>query len=551
MNRRTRFFVFSVLVVVTVAFIFWIGAIYVSLTMPVPQAGGQYTEGIASQPRYINPILVSRQAGGADADIASLIYDGLFTHAFDGHIEKDLADGYTVSDDGKTYTVTMHKGAKWHDDEAVTADDVLYTVQTIQDPAYKSPLRINWTGIDVSETDPYTIVFTLSKPYFGFLENLTVGILPKHIWETVPADRFSLAEYNMEPVGSGPYRYFGVEKDSSGNVLSYELRAFPDYFGGAPFIEKFVLRFYPDEDATIDAYARKEVMGVHSVLAENLPKVLARKSTDIHSLSMPRIFAVFFNPSRNAAVAYTEVRDALNLATDRKAIIDSVFAGKADPAYGPLLPFMAGYKDSSARALSANVNQANQELDQKGWVRGADGIRAKGNTVLSLQLSVPDWPELTKTATMISEQWAKVGARVTVAVQGPADLQQQVIRPREYDALLFGGASLADADLYSFWHSSQKKDPGFNLALFDNNTADDLLSTAREQLDPATRADTYGKLQDIFAGANPAVFLYSPKYLYVTDSSVRGIDASVLNTPSDRFSDVSHWYVETKRVWKK
>ncbi|MEK7494290.1 MAG: ABC transporter substrate-binding protein, partial [Patescibacteria group bacterium] len=191
--------------IAAVALIFWVGALYIASTKAVPKAGGEYTEGIAAQPRYVNPIL--SQTSEADADLVQLMYSGLFGYNKEGKIEKRLLQDYTVGDDGKTYTLTLRQGVKWHDGEEVTADDVLFTINAIQDPAYKSPLRANWLSVDASAVDRYTIVFTLKKPYFGFLENLTVGILPKHIWENIPADKFLLADYNLAPIGSGPYRF--------------------------------------------------------------------------------------------------------------------------------------------------------------------------------------------------------------------------------------------------------------------------------------------------------------------------------------------------------
>ncbi len=529
------------------ALLFWLGAIYLASTLPVPEQGGEYTEGIAAQPRYINPII--SQTSEADASLSQLIYSGLFGYDASGNLTKRLAADFTVSEDGKLYTVTLRSGAKWHDGEEVTAEDVLFTIQSIQNPVYKSPLRSNWLSVDAASVDRYTVTFTLKKAYFGFLANLTLGILPKHIWENIAPDNFLLADYNLAPIGSGPYRFFDSKQDSSGNMLSYELRAWSDYFDGAPYISKITFHFYPDEAALIDAYNRKEVLGINSVTPDNLAALEERKSTRVYEIAIPRIFAVFFNTTKNVALAYDEVREALSYATDRDAIIREVLAGKGIPAYTAMLPFMSGYASDLALP-HFDIGRANALLDEKGWKRGEDGIRAKNGAVLEMELTVPDWPELARTADIVRTQWEQAGARVTVKVLGAADLQENAIRPREYQALLFGEAAMIESDPYSFWHSSQKHDPGLNLALFDNKDADDALASLREELNHDRQREKYRALQEILIKENPAVFLYASTYLYVVNSAVKGVDVKSIDAAAFRLSNVKDWYIDTKRVRK-
>jgi peptide/nickel transport system substrate-binding protein len=201
----------------------------------------------------------------------------------------------------------------------------------------------------------------------------------------------------------------------------------------------------------------------------------------VYEISIPRIFGVFFNKTKNAALAHDEIRSALAIATDREAIINEVLHGKGQAAYTAFLPFMEGYAADLPMPVF-DAEKANSLLDEKGWKHGEDGVRAKEGTVFEFELEVPDWPELTRTADLLKTQWERIGARVTVNVLGSADLQQNVIRPREYGALLFGEAARLDSDPYSFWHSSQKHDPGLNLALFDDKAADELLLSLREEL---------------------------------------------------------------------
>ena len=547
LTTRDRMLVLFFTAVGTGALLFWLGALYVASTKSVPEHGGEYTEGIVSQPRYINPIL--SQTSEADADLSELIYSGLFTYDTEGKLTKQLLQDYSVSEDGKNYTLTIKQGVRWHDGEELTADDVLFTIQAIQDPSYKSPLRSNWLSVEAVTIDRYALTLTLKKSYFGFLENLTVGILPKHIWETITPENFLLADYNLAPIGSGPYRFYDSEKDSSGNMLSYELRSFEDYFEGSPHIDKIAFHFYPDETSLLDAYNRKEVLGINSVTPENLATLSERKSSRTYELSIPRIFAVFFNITKSAPLAHDEVRSALALATDRQAIIHQVLLGKGQPAETALLPFMNGYA-TDMEFPRFNQEKANALLDQANWKRGDDGFRGKDGIALQFELMVPDWPELERTAEILREQWARVGVKVTVTVLNAADLQQSAVRPREYEALLFGEAAMIDSDPYSFWHSSQKHDPGLNLALFDNKDVDDGLLSLRETLESEKRQELYRKFQDSLSRENPAVFLYTPTYLYVVNSAVQGISVKAINAPAHRLALVKDWYMKTKRVKK-
>ena len=160
------------------------------------------------------------------------------------------------------------------------------------------------------------------------------------------------------------------------------------------------------------------------------------------------------------------------------------------------------------------------------------------------------WPELEKVMRVIKDQWEKIGVRVVINSYTLGELQQEHIRPRDYEALLFGQVVGIDPDPFSFWHSSQKKDPGLNLALYDNKTADKLLEEARQTLDSQARAEKYVLLQETISDDIPAIFLYSPTYLYPVSKNIKGISEGKIADPSWRFSDVTEWYIDTKRVWK-
>ncbi len=533
-------------IVVVGALVFWLGALYFSSTERVADHGGRYIEGVIGQPRYVNPIL--SPANAADEDLVHAVYAGLLGYDADGRVKNDLAEHMSVSEDGKEYTVTLRGGVKWHDGHDLSAHDVTFTIDAIKNPAYKSPLQKNWQGVDVEMVDDRTIRFVLKKPYFGFPEHLTVGILPRHVWESVPAEGFALADPNLAPIGAGPYRFFDYQKDSNGNILSYELRAFPEYFGGEPYITKLAFNYYPDEESMIDSFSRKEIMGMASVSLGRTAELVDRKGTVAREFSLPRIFAVFFNPVKSVPLAYPEVREALSKATDREALVREALAGKGSAASLPFLSFMEGNPDLPG--MPYDVDAANRILDEKGWSRGDDGVRAKNGAPLSFQLAVPAWFELERTAGLIRTQWERVGARVDVKVLPLSELNQDVIRPREYEAILYGEEMRVNPDFYSFWHSSEKGETGFNLAMFDESAADETLLSLREELNPDRRREFVGSFLGLLAEKHPAIFLYSPDVSYVMSDTVQGFDIRSANDVSSRLSGLSRWYIETKRMWK-
>jgi len=528
-------------------FFYWVSAIYVANTREIPEYGGRYREGIAGQPRYINPIL--SQTSDADADLVRLVFSGLYAYDNEGKLKPSIAESSEVSEDGKTYTVKLREGVLFHDETEVTADDVAFTIQAIQNPTNKSPLRQNWQTVNVRVIDKYTIAFELRKPYFGFLENLTVGILPKHLWSEISPDRFLLADYNLAPIGCGPYRYVSVTKDSSGDAIEYELRSFEKFFDGVPYISQLVIHFYADEESLIDAYLRKEVSGMQGVSFEGTSRLNERKSTVIREIKTPRSFAVFFNQTNSVALAFDEVREALNRGTNRRAILDDVLGGRGTEALGPFLPFMDEYAEDLAWPMY-DQEQANHLLEEKGWIRNSEGVREKNGVALNIDLAVPDWPELVKTAELLKVQWQSLGVSLTVTVMSPGDLQRNVVQTREYQSLLYGEQPMLDQDPYSFWHSSQKRESGLNLALFDNANVDEVLSAARETLDSEQRRSLYHDFQTMYLSEMPALFLFSPAYLSVTDGSIHGMGIEKMNASSERFSDVNQWYMKTKRTWR-
>lgn len=517
----------------------------------VPLRGGTLTEGVIGNPRFINPVLAISEA---DKNLSSLVYSGLVRIGRNGQMVNDLAESVNLSSDGLVYTARLRPDVVFHDGTEVTADDVVFTLQKILDPGLKSPLFGDFAGVSVAKADERTVTLTLKKPYAPFINNLSVGILPKHIWSSVTDDEFYFSQWNVIPVGSGPYKVDTVTRDSGGIPNYYDLTPFGKGSDEAPYIEHYVFKFLPSETALVDAYNSGDIQSL-SGISPSEAVTLRENGAHILSAPLPRIFGVFFNQNSNKVLLEKTVRRALDLAAPKKEIIDKVLDGYGTPLSGPLPPELFASIDDIAPDMSAGerMKAASELLAKDGWTKNANGVlekKSKKDTlILSFNLSTSDNAELRAVAQMLTDAWRELGADVRVSIYEQGDLNQNVIRPRRYDALLFGEVVGRDADVFPFWHSSERNDPGLNIALYVNNAVDKLLEAARSQSDPSKREALYKSFDQSVKADVPAVFLYSPSFLYIVPEGVRGITLGELGTPQDRFANVYSWYIETNSVW--
>ncbi|MGB8816093.1 MAG: ABC transporter substrate-binding protein [Minisyncoccia bacterium] len=511
----------------------------------VPVQGGTLIEGLVGAPRFINPLLATADT---DKDISYLIYSGLMKPTTNGGVIPDLAKSYKISKDETEYTFTLKDNLYFQDGVKLTTDDILFTIEKSQDPNLKSPKRPSFYNIKIEKLNDKEIKFILPKPYGTFLENLTIGILPKHIWENMDNNQFSLSPYNLEPVGSGPYKIAKadtIKKGLSFSSIYYDLIPFNRYIGEKAKIAKLTFKFYQTEDAIVNAYNSGDIESL-SISAERI-KDLKLKNEVIETLPTSKIFALFFNQNQAPIFANKEIRKVLLGITDTHEIITKTLGGYGNPIMGPLSVDMN-------TAPSMTTEDAIKLLEKNGWkMNKTTKIYEKTvNKVvqqLSFSISTGNTQRFLSAVEILKNQWEKIGAKVEIKSFEQGDIQQNVIAVRKYDSLFFGEATGRDLDMFPFWHSSQRVD-GYNVAMYTNSKADKIIEDARATLDRTARATKYKQLENELESDIPAIFIYSPEYIYITSNKIKGSSFGRIIVSSDRFISIPSWYIETDGVWK-
>ncbi len=530
----------------------------------VPGNGGEYREGIVGSPRSPNPILAG--SNDVDQDIVRLVYSGLYRRDEAGKLILDLASEARVSPDGKSYAFTLKEGVVFHDGHPFSSADVVFTVQAIQNPAWKSPLAPSLAGISVSAPDAKTAIFESEKPVAYLPSALTFGILPKHVWENITPSSHSLVEFNLKPIGTGPFKFDKFTRDHQGNILSYSLKAVRDPSAAEKNarLDTITLKFYGDYDTAIDKLNSNAVDGLNFVPAGKAAAIKSIPGLTIRTPAMSQYTAIFLNPKKNSALADPKIRQALAYAIDREKIVKEALGGVGvlrdqpipDGAAGST-PNIGRYPFDSAQSVRL-LDEAGYPLDQETGVRTkSETTKPKSSkekpvttkTELSLTLAAMDTESSLLAAQIVKDAWTALGIKTEIVAAPGSEIQKTIIRPREYDALLFGEILGADSDPYPFWHSSQITG-GLNLSAYSNRRADELLEKARLAANEAERNGFLSEFQEILTKEEPAIFLYQPAYLYPQSEKIKGFSVAMMTAPADRFANVTDWYRKFKVTFK-
>lgn len=629
---------------------------YFSHTEIKPAGGGIFREGVIGQPRFINPLYLSDN--DIDRDLVELLFSGITKYNSQGEVVNDLAEKIEIEEQGKVYKIFLKEDVYWHDGEPLTSDDVVFTVNLIQNPEYKSSQSIEWLGIFSEKISDTIVQFRLQKPYAGFRTTLTEKIIPEHIFKDIPPKNLPWALSSKDYleqylIGSGPFKFKTLSQNNgSGYIESLSLEKNKEYFGQTPYLSEISFYFFEDETTLKEAALQGNLDGF---LVSECKEIcdLPSKNFNTLDLQLPRYFAVFFNqepPKKQSDVLTAQdVRKALIMAVDKEAILSLAVSGKGIIVNSPILPDFyafnqpeeilpndkeaaavlldqAGFKyidDSSIRkkvvsqessyTFTQNLQTGSQgeevtklqeclantdivgsavypggkitgyfgqETEQGvinfqekyqedvlapfGLTSGTGQVKGKTReklneicfpqkeefTPLAFTLVTTDKPLFDDIAGILQEQWQAIGADVTIEKIPISEMETAVIKPRDYQAMLFGEVLASIPDPFPFWHSSQKESPGLNITCYDNETVDELLEIARETSDGNLRREKLESFQNILLEEAPALFLLRPNLTYYFSKKVKNQSVEKITEPAKRFSDIENWYIRTRRLWQ-
>lgn len=506
--------------------------------------GGSYTEGLIGAPNLINPLLATSDV---DRDLVRLIFSGLMKSDEQGNLVPDLAISYTIDAEQKVYTFQLRDDLSWHDGAPLLADDIIFTIDKIKNPEFKSPLRSSFNGVSVNRINEKTVQFILDQPFAPFLSILTVGILPQHLWYSIPDFGAQLAELNKKPIGSGPYKFKSLTKEASGNIKNYVLESYGQYHLGQAYIDQLIFKFYPDFAVASAALQNKNIDGL-IYLPKNYKEEIKNKEVFFKSLRSPQYTAIFFNPDKNSLLSDVKLRTALALSVDKNRILSEAINNDGQVIHTPILPGAFGY-DPEVEDVQFDLNTAESALDTLGWkkVEGSN-FRQKDDKTLSVKLTTVDQEESVRAVSIIKEQWEAIGIQTELEIVAKNKIRTDVIEPRNYQMLLFGEIININSGPYPFWHSSQAKNPGLNLSNLSNKDIDQYLEKIRQSNDPVEKETLLSDFQKKLLELHFAIFLYNPTYTYPVGKKLQGLDGlNFVNLPADRFSNINSWFIKTKR----
>jgi len=508
------------------------------------QDNSTFTEGMVSEnPVILNPLYVD--FNDSSRDLSSLVFSGLSKYDPSKQAFVDDLAVLTISPDKTTYHFVLKPNIFWHDGQPVTADDVLFTFHDIiQNPGFQNPLlKLNFSGVDIKEIDPQTVEFKLKKPNAFFITNMNVGLLPKHILATVPIDKLPTSQFNLKPVGTGPYKVdTAIELFDDGRER-ITLKSFDRYYDQAPKIHQIRFSVYPDFDTLYKDIGTINV--ITKVPETNVSELQKLNRFSFINYDLPQYTAVFFNMD-NAILKKDKVRVGLLKAIDKQQLL-KMFTDKT-AVDTPLLELNQRdwiYKPNLSEAEGA-IHDAGYILDktQNPPVR-VDKNKKPLQFVLLARAYDEGNPlavETQKTVDFLKSQWLQLG--ITIDAQyADNDTYLQRLQSRDYDMVLAGQSLGYNLDTYSYWHSSQATAQGLNLSNYKTFTADQLIEKIRASFDSAEKDKDLKQLATVIANDVPAVFLYRPTYILATDNKVHGITLKNLAFPSDRFASIADWCV--------
>jgi peptide/nickel transport system substrate-binding protein len=507
--------------------------------------GGTLIEGRSTDIQTFNPVLQKDTSSGR---VNGLIYDPVLS------VDPDtvqpvgiLASKWEVSPDSKTYTFTLKQGVKWHDGQPFSADDVKfsYDLYMNKDTGTARAGELNDRVASVTVKDPQTIVFTLKDVSAPFLtNNMVYGIVPKHILDGVaPKDIKTNPLSTGDPkatIGTGPFKF---KEYKQGDHVT--LVANPDYHRGAPNLDSYLYKFVKDSTTLYQQVKTGEVD-----YYEGLTKDFnddAKKQTNFNTVAYDTFGFQFFgynldttNKASNPIFQDVNVRRALMYAVDRKGIVDKIQYGLSTLAQGTMPVLSWAYlPDKITVKYDYDPKKANQMLEDAGWKKGSDGIRAKDGKKLSFSMyATAGNKTIEGYMNVFQENWKDIGVEMKPIYEEFSQYVTRLTQSFDFEAFQVGFNWSVDPDQQTMWDSKQHGQ-GFNLYSYSNPKVDDLLLQGLRTLDQEKRKQIYVDMQNLVLADAPAMITDFPKTLATVNKRVKNLVPNAVSVTIN----AHQWYV--------
>ncbi|MBP5656492.1 hypothetical protein J6X15_02830 [Candidatus Saccharibacteria bacterium] len=501
--------------------------------------GGEYSEATLGKVNSMNPLYATTSS---EKTLAKLLFANLVAPDSTGHLKNELADTIKADETRRIWTVKLKDNLRWSDGESIKADDVLYTIDLINDSSAKTTVSVNFMNVKVEKKDDLTTVFTLPSSYTDFTDNLEFPIVPKHVLKDIKPALVYESDFSTNPIGSGPFVLNALQTSSgvaNTNSQTVYLNRNEYYFKKNTRLDNFTLKTYEDAGQIIGAMQNADVMATAELTkeeSEQLPGTVSRRNTLINGGAF-----AFLNTTSDK-LNNVKVRQAIQRGVDMAKVREDI-----DDAQVLDYPILARQEQISMPELEKyDLDAAKKLITDAGLKYDEDKIIDNTGKQVTLNISVPQRETLAKVAERFRNQLKKLGFEVVLNVydesKATSDFFSAVVRPRDYDILVYEIDLGVSADPFVYYSSSQAAGTGWNLSNYANSLADDALVVARTTTNAKLRKTKYESFMKLWVRDVPAIGLYQSTmtYNFMPNTYIYS-ENSELTDALDRFSEVQNW----------
>ncbi len=482
-----------------------------SKTVVVPAYNTTLSVGTIEQPRYFTPIYASQDT---EKIISGLLYAGLYKKTSDSTYVYDLASNITKSESGTEIDITLRDDISFANGDLITTDDVIFTYKLLSDPQVRSVDKVRYEGLEFEKVSDTNFIIHLKKAFPFVEELLTAGILSQKEYADKSLDNFVISELNQDSVSSGMYEVNGKILDNGGKLEKLELVSNANYKGKRPYIKYIDIYYYPNKSDISKAFNNQDIDIIFDADTE-IKNAITKKNYLETVYTLPRVVAIFLNGNKKDSFAKKYIREEIYEAIDRNTFLDQGL-----PTYD-MLP-------GSERLATSSVTEYSTS---------------------TFTLTLPDMDRRIDVATKIKDMLSLKGITVNLDIKDQTELNQNIIRNRDYEAILGTIEIQNSSDLYAFWHSSQRNAPGLNISSYTSKTFDSNLENIKTSANSTNVQIYLDALRDEFYSEYPYIPLYTPTRQVIYRDNLKAVFPKHTSTSRDLITDIDNWYNSTEKVW--